>query len=175
MTKVVNLDAKRHARGMRSCEGINAPLDLGRPSSRSRADNTHPKQKRRPEENRPRPAAPGITMERSMTMKVENYFGGCPHCGRTDGYANAGKSHRFFCKDHRTSWCVGSNLFSSWRDQTEDEQRRIWAEIGLDEFTDVEPLPCTEAMEQHPEDRVIAHVGHIDPSDSQSDWGPIPF
>jgi hypothetical protein len=75
-------------------------------------------------------------------MKVENYFGGCPQCGKSDGYANAGRTHIFYCKAHRTRWIVGANLFSSWRyrPMTEDEQRRIYDEIGLGEFTEVEPL-----------------------------------
>jgi hypothetical protein len=79
-----------------------------------------------------------------MTIKVENYFGGCPQCGKTDGYANVGKSHWFYCREHRTMWNVGTNLFSSWRDQTEEEQRRIYDEISLGSFTEVEPLPCND-------------------------------
>src|SRR5262249_7630345 len=47
--------------------------------------------------------------------------------------------HRFYCKEHKTSWCAGSNLFSSWRYQTEAEQRAIWDEIGLNDFEDVKP------------------------------------
>ena len=77
-------------------------------------------------------------------VKVDNYFGGCPHCGHDDGYANVGRGHWFFCSAHKTTWCIGSNLFSSWRGQTEEEQRRIYNEIGLGEFTEVEPLPCTD-------------------------------
>ena len=64
-----------------------------------------------------------------MTIKVDNYFGGCPHCGRTDGWANISRSHWCFCKTHKT----------------EDEQRRVYDEIGLGEFTEVKPLPCTDA------------------------------
>ena len=60
-----------------------------------------------------------------MTIKVDNYFGGCPHCGRTDGWANISRSHWCFCKTHKTKWCFGINLLSSWRNQTEDEQRRV--------------------------------------------------
>jgi hypothetical protein len=66
-------------------------------------------------------------------------FGLCPICHKTDGCANAGRSHLFYCKEHKTSWCIGSNLLSSWREQTVEEQHRIWNEIGLNEFEDVEP------------------------------------
>jgi hypothetical protein len=31
---------------------------------------------------------------------------------------------------HRTSWLLGSNLFSAWRDETEDEQRERYQEIA---------------------------------------------
>ena len=73
------------------------------------------------------------------TGTCNHYFGVCPVCHKTEGYANAGKFHRFYCKEHKTSWSVGSNLFSSWRDQTEAEQRAIWDEIGLNDFENVEP------------------------------------
>jgi hypothetical protein len=78
-------------------------------------------------------------------LKHADHDGLCPVCHRIDGIANAGKSHRAYCKEHRTSWRVGVNLYSSWRDQTEEEQRRIWNEIGLNEFTDVEPYFHTRA------------------------------
>jgi hypothetical protein len=71
--------------------------------------------------------------------ECKGYFGLCPVCHETDGYANSGRAHRFYCKKHKTSWCVGSNLFSSWRGQTEAEQRAIWDEIGLNDSEDVEP------------------------------------
>jgi hypothetical protein len=69
----------------------------------------------------------------------DDTFGVCPICHKYDGHANAGRSHRYYCKEHKTSWCIGSNLFSGWREQTEDEQRQIWDEIGLNNFKDVEP------------------------------------
>jgi hypothetical protein len=71
-------------------------------------------------------------------INVTNYFGGCPHCGGNDGYRNAGRSHRFFCDAHKTSWCVGSNLFSDWRFETEEQQRAKW---HIEGYADVEPLP----------------------------------
>ena len=76
------------------------------------------------------PSAGGVTdaterRRKQMTtqMKVPDYFGGCPQCGRNDGYVNAGKSHVFICREHKTSWAIGSNLFSSWRDQTDPRSR----------------------------------------------------
>jgi hypothetical protein len=76
----------------------------------------------------------------TTTTTVEDaYFGLCPICHKSDGYANAGRSHRFYCKEHKTSWLFGSNIFSDWRWQTKEQQRAIWDEIGLDDFTTVKP------------------------------------
>jgi len=77
----------------------------------------------------------------AKTITVTNYFGGCPTCGKSDGYLNAGKSHRFYCSEHKTSWCIGSNLFNDWKDETEEEQRAKWRAVGMEDFADVEPIP----------------------------------
>ena len=73
-------------------------------------------------------------------MANDGYFGLCPICKKTDGYVNMGRNHWFMCKKHRARWYVGSNLFSSWRDETKSEQLRHCEEIGLDTFSDVEPF-----------------------------------
>ena len=75
-----------------------------------------------------------------MNKDYDNYFGGCPKCGGADGCANVGKSHWFFCREHQTMWCVGSNLFGSWRDQTEEEQRAFYEANNLGSFEEVRPL-----------------------------------
>jgi hypothetical protein len=69
---------------------------------------------------------------------TDSYFGGCPHCGGNDGYTNVGRCHWFFCKAHKTKWLFGSNIFSGWRWETEDEQRCRYNEIGMGEYTEVE-------------------------------------
>jgi hypothetical protein len=76
-----------------------------------------------------------------MTAKkqADGYFGLCPHCRNTDGYINISKSHWFICAEHKMIWRVGINLFSSWKDQTEDEQRWIYSELGIGDFAEVEP------------------------------------
>ena len=48
-------------------------------------------------------------------------------------------------QDAQDKMVLRDNLLSSWRNQTEDEQRRVYDEIGLGEFTEVKPLPCTDA------------------------------
>ena len=48
-------------------------------------------------------------------------FGVCPICHKSDGYLNIGRDHWVVCHEHRLRWCVGSNLFSSWRHEKEDD------------------------------------------------------
>ena len=68
-----------------------------------------------------------------------DYFGVCPTCGRHDGYINIGAGHWFYCAEHRTRWNVGANLFDSWKDQTEDEQRARYLELDFGSYVTVEP------------------------------------
>lgn len=72
-------------------------------------------------------------------------FGACPDCGGCDGYVNAGRSHWFFCDEHKTMWCAGFNLFSSWHEQTEAEQRAAW---HLDSYREVKPINPPVRLEE---------------------------
>lgn len=68
-------------------------------------------------------------MERSSTQdadvnKSDDYFGVCPECNESDGYLNIGRDHWGICHKHKTKWNIGSNLFSSWHDQTEEEFKK---------------------------------------------------
>ena len=76
----------------------------------------------------------------SEKITTTEYFGGCPECGNNDGYINIGLGHWFFCKTHRTTWFGGSNLFSSCQDESEEDQRRIYDEIGFDHYRKVEAV-----------------------------------
>jgi len=77
-----------------------------------------------------------------MTQKNEptgdRYFGVCPICKQTDGYLNIGRSHGFVCHAHKKKWCMGSNLFSAWRYQSEEEWEENWN--LLERYCEVEPL-----------------------------------
>jgi hypothetical protein len=79
----------------------------------------------------------GGTTMKTAEQNADDHFGVCPHCGKNDGYLNVGRSHWFYCKEHRVKWCSGANLFSWWRHQTEEEQRRLYDEVGLGEFKDL--------------------------------------
>ena len=61
-------------------------------------------------------------------------FGLCPHCAGGDEYLNVGRDHWFICREHKTRWCAGSNLFSSWRDETQaqwDENEQLLKEFKV--------------------------------------------
>jgi len=69
-----------------------------------------------------------------------DYFGACPHCRKNDGYVNVGQGHWFKCDEHRTRWFVGSNLFDSWKHETEDEQRAWYDANALGSWEEVKPV-----------------------------------
>jgi hypothetical protein len=79
--------------------------------------------------------------DQNVNHGYDDYFGVCPICHKNDGYANAGQTHVFFCKEHKERWIAGADIFSDWRYQTEEEQRRIWNEIGLDHFERIYEAP----------------------------------
>lgn len=74
----------------------------------------------------------------SPEPKTTSYFGGCPVCGRTDGFFNLRSCHFFVCEAHRVKWFVGFNLFRAWRQETPE----IWARNAAryDDYADVHPV-----------------------------------
>ncbi len=66
------------------------------------------------------------------------YFGGCPVCHSNDGYLNIGMDHWIVCDEHKMCWYVGSNLFSSWREETESDWERNRARLAG--YEAVEPV-----------------------------------
>jgi hypothetical protein len=69
---------------------------------------------------------------------VDSYFGGCPECGKTDGFLDIGGNHWFVCHAHKKRWSPGSNLFSSWKEETEAQWEANAA--LLDGYDKTEPL-----------------------------------
>lgn len=65
-------------------------------------------------------------------------FGGCPQCGRNDGFINVGRNHWFVCDLHKTKWWIGSNWFACWRSQTPDDWK--WGAEKLTPYEEVEPV-----------------------------------
>lgn len=78
------------------------------------------------------------------------HFGVCPECHWYTGRLNTGRGHWGYCTPHKTTWSIGSNLFSDWKDQSEEEQRRIYDEVGLDAYTEVEPWVFKPRTEPYP-------------------------
>ena len=64
-------------------------------------------------------------------------FGGCPICHGVDNIWNVGRDHWSVCHRHKTKWNLGSNIFSSWRDESEE----VWLknEYRLANYRTVEP------------------------------------
>jgi len=93
---------------------------------------------------------PGDGPEGNEAKGIQNFkdeYGTCPRCHEYSDMISAGRNHWMICETHKTKWWVGSNLFSSWRYQTKDEQRAIYDAKGVGTFDEVEPYypPPTKA------------------------------
>lgn len=67
----------------------------------------------------------------------DGYFGVCPIC-RDDGMMlNVHRDHWMVCHTHQVRWHMGSNMFSGWKDETEQD----WASNRkvLEGYKAVEP------------------------------------
>lgn len=71
--------------------------------------------------------------------------GACPRCGKSDGFVNLGKEHWFICRDHKTKWLGGYNLFDGWQDQTVAQTQSI--ALLLNSYNEV--LPRRGIDEEH--------------------------
>ncbi len=67
-----------------------------------------------------------------------NVFGGCPICGKNDGWRNVGRSHWFVCNRHRTKWCWGENQFSCWKQETPEDWYKN--QVTLLAYVEVDPV-----------------------------------
>ena len=63
-------------------------------------------------------------------VTIEDALGGCPDCGKLEQYLNVGREHWGFCDTHKTKWCIGSNLFSCWRNETEEDWAKNRAQLA---------------------------------------------
>jgi len=100
---------------------------------------------------------------RTPNVTTDEYFGGCPCCGKTDGYFNLRRNHFFVCHEHRVKWIVGENLFSSWRQETPDDWERNAKRFS--EYADVEPVQAPMERWQPTADDPLPTVvvTHVDP------------
>ena len=68
----------------------------------------------------------------------EEYWADCPECKSLDGVVSVGRTHFAYCLQHRKRWCIGDNLFSSWRGQTREEQLAL-AQVMYDPDGNLRP------------------------------------
>ena len=94
-------------------------------------------------------------MNNIITFPTIDFFGGCPKCGRRDGYLNVESDHWFYCERHRTKWWAGSNLFDGWKDENEMTWRRNAQQLAA--YREVEPLEPAHGCQD-----CGAHVEHYD-------------
>ena len=77
-------------------------------------------------------------------------FGACPECGKSDGYRNICRLHFFYCDEHRLTWCAGSDLMGSWREEGEEDWRSAWEHLKgyrtVDGFGRYAPGPPLEEL-----------------------------
>ncbi len=59
--------------------------------------------------------------EFQVRFDLEDVWGGCPICGKNDGCRSIGPTHWYYCCEHKMKWCVGINLFSCWKDMSDEE------------------------------------------------------
>ncbi len=56
-----------------------------------------------------------------IRLKETAHLGACPECHKEElEYLNVGRTHFGICREHDVYWNIGSNLFSSWREQSEE-------------------------------------------------------
>lgn len=70
-------------------------------------------------------------------LLLAHHFGSCPECDGLDGFINIGRGHWFYCSEHKKTWYGGSNIFSSWREQTIVQQKAIYDALGFEQFTQI--------------------------------------
>lgn len=82
-----------------------------------------------------------------------SHFGVCPECKTgNDGYLNIGGSHWIVCETCKTTWCCGYNLFSDWKDETQE----TWDENAklLSGFREVKPIPEAKEFQAFQKEKV---------------------
>ena len=85
-------------------------------------------------------------------ITTDEYLGGCPECGESDGYLNVGRNHWAVCDTHQTKWPIGANLFSSWHDETDADWKCNAEKLaGYGEVKPIYPEPTEEERRQKEE------------------------
>lgn len=75
-------------------------------------------------------------------IRHASHCGGCIVCGKNDGYINQGAEHWFICREHKTKWLVGENLFDNWMTQT--VAQHLSAKKLLGGYQEISPVRLSE-------------------------------
>jgi len=67
-----------------------------------------------------------------------HHFGVCPECYAPGVCRNIGRTHIFSCDRCRLRWCGGANVFSAWREESEEKWRENAAILAT--YQDAEPV-----------------------------------
>jgi hypothetical protein len=95
--------------------------------------------------------------DNNIREQADGYFGWCPQCRNNNGYRNIGRDHWFVCDEHKTKWCVGANLFSSWKEQTEEDWQKT-ADL-LNTYTEIKPVYDEETAAKIDEQKMCWDLG----------------
>jgi hypothetical protein len=71
---------------------------------------------------------------------ISEYDGSCPECGKAEAF-NIHKVNMAGCRKHKICWQVGINLYSGWRQESEER----WKE-NADLLATFREIPITEAV-----------------------------
>ena len=83
---------------------------------------------------------------RNEDILPDSALGNCPQCGRAPVMRNYYADHLGCCDPCRVFWHIGTNLFSGWRWELEQNERKAeagWAAnrcLIEDQYREVDPL-----------------------------------
>src|SRR5688572_26540085 len=93
----------------------------------------------------------------------DDHFGLCPTCHGKPDLLNVGRVHFMVCHEHRCFWTVGSNLFGSWKNESEETWRENEATLNL--YNEVKeyrhPLQCMQCGATAPKEEATWVAGWI--------------
>lgn len=80
----------------------------------------------------------GSKKNREPADEDEAYWGLCPICLHNNGYLNLRREHWYVCHEHRFRWCIGANLFSTWKFESPEDWAENWEIIK--DYAEIEPV-----------------------------------
>jgi len=73
----------------------------------------------------------------SPCNKETTYWGVCPVCHASPQWLIVGAAHWCYCLEHQVKWFVGESMFSSWMDETNEEQKAEYDALDFGSYVDV--------------------------------------